>query len=557
MAAGDNGKPIPESPFPTWGARGIAACDHERASQAGCEVMAEGGNAVDAAVTVSLTLGVLCPQYTGVGGGGFMIVWLPEMKSPEVLDYRETAPAASHPTMFNDAPATASTRGPLAVGIPGTVAGLAEVLERYGTISWERALAPGIELAERGFPTYPNLRRVILGRKEALEEFPEAYRLFVTQTGEGPLPGQLLRLEDLAATYRRLAEHGPREFYEGETAQRIADCLQKQGGLITVDDLRGYQPVWRQPLHAGYRGNEVYTLGPPSGGGIQLLQILQMLEPFSFLPEKAGSAQTYHLQAEAMRISFADRSSWIADPDFYDIPASAMLDPARIAELHLMIDPERAIDLVETPPLEGFVPSGHSLPGPGGTASFATADPHGGFVVATESVNLWFGSMVVPEGTGIVLNNIMDDFSRQPGTPDAFGLVSSRINQIEPGKRAASSSCPALISRAGKPYIAAGSAGGPRIATSVYQIINHLIDHQVNVRQAMDAPRIHHQWLPNELVVEKFVPEDVRKRLRALGHRVVEGPSRSHGCSIMWDETDELFYGAGDFRSGGGAVGLD
>lgn len=516
--------------------------------------MSEGGNAVDAAVTLSLTLGVLCPHYTGVGGGGFCLFWLPGFDRPKVLDYRETAPAASKPGMFSDT-RRASTRGALAPGTPGTVAGLAELLEQHGTISWERALAPGIELAERGFPTYPNLRRVILGRLKMLSEYTETARIFVTETGQGPLPGQLLRQPDLAATYRRLAEHGPREFYEGETAERIIAELDSGGGVMTRQDLIDYKPVWREPISALYRGREVFTIGPPSGGGIQLLQMLQMLEPFDFPPAKMGSARTYHLQCEAMRISFADRSSWIADPAFFDVPVEAMLDPSRIADLHLLIDPRRANELVEMPPLEGYLPAGQSLPGQGGTASFCTADSQGGFVVATESVNLWFGSMVIAPATGVVLNDIMDDFSQRPGTPDAFGLVSSRINQVEANKRPASSSTPALVFEDGKPIIGSGSAGGPRIATSVFQILTHLLDHRLNVRQAMDAPRVHHQWLPNELVVERFVPEDVRKGLRALGHRVAEGPARSHGCAIAWNEEDGLFYGAGDFRSGGAAAG--
>ncbi len=543
---------LPESPFPTWGTRGIAASDHQGASQIACQIMADGGNAVDGAVALSLALGVLCPQYTGLGGGGFAIVWLPGFERPRVLDYRETAPGAATPDMFvNDR--QASMRGVLAAGVPGTVAGLAELLEQHGTLSWKQVLAPSIEQAERGFPCYPNLRRVILGRSEVLTDFPEIARIYVTETGEGPRPGELVQQPDLAATYRLLAERGPREFYEGELAGRLIGELSAEGGVMSLEDLKTYKPVWREPISASYRGREVFTIGPPSGGGIQLLQMLQMVEPFDFSPDKAGSALCYHLQCEAMRISFADRSSWIADPDFYDVPTAAMIDPARIAELHLLIDPRKAMDLVEMPPLEGHVPGGHSRLGQGGTAAFACADSQGGWVVATESINLWFGSMVIPRGTGVVLNNIMDDFSQQPGTPDAFGLVSSRINQVEPHKRPASSSAPALVMENGRPFIAAASAGGPRIATSVFQILMHLLDHGLNVCRAMDAPRVHHQWLPNELAVEKFVPADVRRTLAQLGHRVVEGPARSHGCSIIHSEADGMFYGAGDFRSGGAA----
>ncbi|MBI3927317.1 MAG: gamma-glutamyltransferase [Armatimonadetes bacterium] len=548
---------LPDPPFPVWGEEGIAACDHPEAARAGCQVLQEGGNAVDAAVTISLTLGVLCPYYTGIAGGGFMMIWLPGFDRPRVLDYREVAPGAAYPEMFEGRP-RASTRGALAVGVPGSVAGLAEVLQTYGTISWERALAPGIELAEQGFPVYPNFRRVTMARRKMLGLYPEACRIFLGEHGEGFKPGQRLRQPELAETYRRLAAHGPRELYEGLTAERIVSELQADGGILTLEDLAGYRAVWREPLSAVYRGKEVFAVGPPSGGGVQLLQCLQMLEPFSFTPARVGTAQTYHLQAEAMRLSFADRSSWVADPAFFDVPVHPMLDPARLAELHLLIDPKKAMELVEVPPLEGYVPSamGQSRPGTGGTSSFAVAHKGGGFVVATESINLWFGSMMIPRGTGVLLNDILDDFSRTPGTPDAFGLVSSRINQVEPRKRPASSSCPMIMAEQGKPIMAAGSAGGPRIATSVLQVVMNVVDHRLNIRQAMDAPRVHHQWLPDELVVEKFIPEDIRKNLRSMGHRVVEGPNRSHGCSVGWSGDDELFYGAGDFRSGGDAAGV-
>lgn len=543
---------ILESPFPTWGTAGIAACDHPLAAQAAVDVLDEGGNAVDAAVCMSLTLGVVCPHYTGIGGGGFMMIWLPGMDRPRVLDYRETAPAKAYPGMFGSLGQRASTRGCLAPGVPGQVAGLQYLLDEFGTISWERALAPGILHAEEGIPAYPNLRRVVLGRQRMLSIYPEAARIFLPNAA----PGKVLRQPDLAETYRRLAREGPREFYEGETARRIVAELKEGGGIMEEEDLRRYRPLWREPLVASYRGRDVWSIGPPSGGGIQLLQMLQMVEPFSFTPARTGTASTYHLQAEAMRISFADRSTWIADPEFFEVPVEAMLDPARIAELHLLIDPARATELLDMPPLAGQqIPAGHTQPGRGGTASFGVADHTGGFVAATESVNLWFGSMVIPRGTGFLLNDIMDDFSRQPGTPDAFGLVSSRINQVEPGKRPASSSCPALISHNGKPFVAAGSAGGPRIPTSVFQVCMHLLDHDLNIRQALDAPRVHHQWLPDEVAVEKFVPEDVRKGLRALGHRVVEGPARSHGCAVTWSEEEQLFFGAGDFRSGGAAAG--
>ena len=542
-----------EAPFPRWGRSGMAVSDHHDASEAACQVLREGGNAVDAAVTLSLTLGVVCPHYTGIGGGGFALVWLPGMPEPRLLDYREVAPSRAHPDMFGD-DELASIRGGLAVGVPGCIAGLSSLLEEFGTISLERALAPGIELARRGVATYPNLRRVVLGRQEHLACFPAAARLFLGEDGRGPQPGQRIIMNDLADTYQRLATHGPREFYEGETARKIIAGIQANGGLMTESDLASYKPLARQPLRGSYKGRDIWTVGPPSGGGIQLLQMLRMMEPFDLGPSDLGSSLAYHLQAEAMRLSFADRSIWVADPAFFQVPVEEMLAPARLDELHAMICRERAMDLVEPPALTTGAKAGVNLPGDGGTAAFAAADSQGGFMVVTESVNLWFGSMLIPGGTGVVLNDVMDDFGRNPGTPDAFGLVSSRINQVEPGKRPASSSSPALFFQNGQPVAALASAGGPRIATTVFQMALNIFDHHLNIRQALDAPRVHHQWLPNELAVEWNIPQDVRQNLSQRGHKVVDGPSRSHAVGLMRDD-EGTYYGAGDIRSDGEAVG--
>lgn len=549
-------------PFPEWGTKGMAVSDHQDASDAARDVLKEGGNAVDAAVTLSLTLGVACPQYTGIGGGGFSLVFLPGMDRPRLFDFREVAPSAAHPDMFGEEDC-ASVRGGLAPGVPGTVAGMAKLLDEFGTISWERALAPGIELARKGVEVYPNLRRVIQGRRSFFEKFEEISRVFLRPEGVGTEPGSRLVLNDLATTYERMAKFGPREFYEGELAEKIVAGVREAGGLFQLKDLANYKVLEREPISCHYGGREFYTIGPPSGGGIQLLQMLQLIEPFKLKASDFGSALCYHLQSEAMRLSFADRSSWIADPDFFNVPVEAMLDSSRLAELTAQIDPQRAMELVETPPLRTDLSSlahagpgfGHSQPGVGGTAAYLTADQYGGFVSSTESVNLWFGSMVIPKGTGVILNNVMDDFSRNPGTPDAFGLVSSKINQVAPGKRPASSASPSLVFKNGVPVAALASAGGPRIAPTVFQMAMNVFDFGMNVRQSMDAPRVHHQWLPNELNVEQMISPDTRKSLEAMGHKVVEGPSRSHAASLVKDETDGIFYGVGDFRAGGAASG--
>ncbi len=534
--------------MPAWGTRGVAACDHEAAARAALEVLDQGGNAVDAAVTMSMALGVLCPNYTGIGGGGFMLIWKPGMEAPAVLDYRETAPDRAYTGMFATR-SQASTRGALAVAVPGLVAGLAEALARFGTLPWASLLAPAIRIAEEGTPVPWNLVRCIRDRARMLGMYREASRLFLGPDGQGLRPGEAWRFPDLAATLSRLAREGPREFYEGETARRVVAEIQRGRGCLSLRDLARYRPIWREALRGSYRGYEVYTLPPPSGGGIQVLQMLTLLEPFDFPPQEAGSAATFHLQAEAMRMSFAERATCLTDPDFHPVPVEELLDSQRLRRLSAELDPARTRRLEEpnrlTPPLLA----------PQSTASFAVTDPDGGWVVATESVNLWFGSLVVPPGTGIVLNNVMDDFSRVPGTPDAFGLVSSGRNRIQPGKRPASSSAPVLVFREGRPRMAVGSAGGPRIPTSVLHVLMNVLDHGQNPHRALEHPRVHHQWLPDEIAVEPKVPRDVRKTLRRMGHRVVQGPERSHAVCVLRAGAEQVFLAAGDPRSGGGAAG--
>jgi len=542
--------PLPEPPYPVWATRGIAACDHEVAARAAVEVMLQGGNAVDAAVALSTTLGVVCPNYTGLGGGGFMLVWMPGMAAPRVLDYRETAPGRAYTGMFAARSSQASVRGALSVAVPGLVAGLAEVLSHYGTRPWAELLQPAIQVAEEGTPVSPNLVRCIRSRQRTLALYREAARLFLGADGRGLQPGQTWRFPDLAATLRRLAREGPREFYEGETARRLDAEIKRGRGPLSRSDLARYRPVWREPLRGSYRGHEVYTVPPPSGGGLQILQMLALLEPFEFLPENAGSAATYHLQAEAMRISFAERATCLADPDFHDVPVADLLAPERIETCRRGLYPDRAAGLDVLPAVQPL-----SVP-PQSTASYVVADPQGGWVAATESINQWFGSLVVPQGTGILLNDVMDDFSRVPGTPDSFGLVSSGRNRVEPGKRPASSSAPALLAVGGRPRMAVGSAGGPRIPTSVFQVLMNVLDHGHNPRRALEHPRVHHQWLPDEVAVEQGVPDDVRRALRRMGHRVVLGPERSHGVCVMKAAGEDLFLGAGDPRSGGGAAGF-
>ncbi len=545
----------PVSPFPSVGQKGVAATDDLRASQAACQVLKEGGNAVDAAITASLMLGVTCPQYTGIGGGGILLVWEPGASSPRMLDYREVAPGGVSPDWFSDE--ESSITGGKTVGVPGSIAGLWELHEQFGKLPWKRYFEPCVELADKGFAVYPNYVRTGVGRHEDLLRYPASAKIFCREDGTPKGPGDRLVQADLAKTYAKIAAEGKKGFYEGSVAEAIVRSVQEDGGCLSLKDLANYEVVWREPLQSSYRGYQVFTTPPPSGGGLQLLQMLAMLEPFDLSDMDYLSAPYFHLLTEAMRISYAERVKWIADPAFFQVPTEHLLDPEHLMKLHLLIDPTQSSEFLDLPSLDWQPDAGYAMPGIGGTSSFAVVDEEGWMVVGTESVNLWFGSAVVAEGTGIVLNDIMDDFTRNPGLPDSFGLVGSKINQIEPGKRAASSCCPSLVAKNGMPVMALGSAGGPKIPTSILHMLSYRIDHGCNVAQSIALPRVHHQWLPNHCAVEPFVAEDTRRELRRFGHDVVQEEARSHAVMLGLEPSYGGWTGFADLRSGGQAWSVE
>ena len=518
------------------------------ATRVGVKVLEDGGNAVDAAVAVGFALAVTHPRAGNLGGGGFMLI-RPADGTSTFLDFRERAPGKAHRDMYLDASGAVTEEsfvGYRAVGVPGTVRGLAEALRKSGTRPWAELLAPALELARDGFPVSDELARD-LAQSERLARFPESKRVF--QGGGKPLEaGETLRQPDLAQTIARLRAKGPDEFYKGRTARLIAEDMKRNGGLITLDDLDAYRVVERRPLEGTYRGYGVLSAPPPSSGGAGVVQMLNMLEGSGFAAEGAGSASAIHYVAEVMRRSFADRAEFFGDTDFVEVPVEGLTEKSYARDRRGSIDPDRV------------TPSSQILAGrPGGSEStqtthYSIVDAAGSAVSVTYTLNSSFGSGVTARGTGVLLNNEMDDFTSKPRAPNQFGLLQSEKNAIEPGKRPLSAMTPTIVTRDGKPFLVLGAAGGPRIISVVLQVITNVIDFKMNLQQAVDFPRFHHQWMPDELRMEDhgFSPDTVAL-LRKRGHNVVFLEPMARLMAIQVD--GKWLLGAADARSEGPAAG--
>lgn len=554
------------APAPAIGERGMVVSAEAHATRAGVEILAAGGNAVDAAVAVSFALGVTEPYHSGIGGGGFLLIRLADGETV-ALDARETAPAAATPDMFlaPGVPEDASRAGPLSVATPGLVAGLALALERYGTKPLAEVLAPAIRLAEEGFPIGPRHARLLdFWRARGMaERFPETAAIQLPPPGEPVRPGWRLVQPELAATLRALAREGPDVFYRGRIARAIADEVQRRGGILTEADLAAYRPVLREPLRARWGGREVVSFPPPSSGGVALVQMLQMLDGFDLAALGPGSSASIHRVAEAMKLAFADRAAYLGDPDFVDVPVAQLIDPAYAARQRARILPPRwrrapwtwlrdevAIE-VDGPGLGALPPLA------GGTSHLSVTDAAGNAVALTQTVNLLFGSGLTARGTGIVLNDEMDDFSVARNTPNAFGLVDTRgRNAVAPGKRPLSSMTPTFVLENGALRMVTGSPGGPRIITTVLLTILNVFTWGMDVSEAVAWPRFHHQWEPDELLVEPTIPADVVENLRARGHRVVVSEREwSSAQAIVVDPKSGFHFGGSDPRSDGLALG--
>lgn len=539
---------------PAYGKYGMVVSAERHATEAGAQVLRAGGNAVDAAVAVSFALGVTEPYHSGIGGGGFLLIRLADGEGVAV-DARETAPAAATRAMYTaDGVADDASRfGPLAVAVPGLVAGLELAHSRHGSLPWAQLLAPAIELADQGFPIGPrHVRMLEYWRDHGLaERFPATAAIQLPPTGASLEPGWRLVQKDLAATLRILAEKGARAFYQGPLAAAMAEEVQRRDGILTTGDLAAYRPKLREPLRGSYRGLEVWSFPPPSSGGVALLQMLNILEGFPVAELGDGSSAAIHAIAEAMKLAFADRAAYLGDADFVDVPVVDLTAKDYAARLRARIAEEAVLEVTEpglpVDPTEG-----------GGTTHFSITDAAGNAVAVTQTINLLFGSGITVPGTGIVLNDEMDDFSVAPDTPNAFGLVDTRgANAVAPGKRPLSSMTPTLVLEGGNLRFVTGSPGGPRIITTVLLSILQFFDWGLDVSAAVSAPRFHHQWVPNKLFVEPEIPADVRTALEARGHQVVR--SKRHWSSaqaIAIDPETGWQWGGSDPRSDGLARGL-
>jgi gamma-glutamyltranspeptidase/glutathione hydrolase len=544
--------PQAASHAPVRAAHAIVGSTEVHASQAGLDVIQRGGNAVDAAVAVGFALAVTHPAAGNIGGGGFMVIRFADGRST-TIDYRETAPAKATRDMFLDASGNPVTErsliGPLASGTPGSVAGLTYVQKKYGKLTLAQVMAPAIDLAENGFPVSDNFEHNLGAGRKLLDRFPESARIF-TKDGQPYLAGDRFVQKDLAKTLRLIAEKGADAFYRGPIADLIAAEMTRAGGLITKADLAAYKPAERPAITGTYRGFDIIAMPPPSSGGIALIQTLNILEGFPLKDSGPGSSKTIHLMAEAERRVYADRSEWLGDPDFFKVPVKGLLAKSYAEALRKTIDPNKATPSADVKP--GKPLDFESTQ----TTHYSVIDADGTAVTTTTTLNGGFGNGEVVPGAGFLLNNEMDDFSVKPGTPNMFGLIGGTANAIEPGKRMLSSMTPTIIVKDNKPYLVVGSPGGSRIITTVLQVIVNVLDHGMNVQEAVDAPRFHHQWLPDYIRVEKQgFPKDVVSALEALGHKVQAQENMGDVQAIWIDPKTNVRYGASDPRADGRTLG--
>ena len=540
--------PIPSDDarmLPVLGEHGMVASQEAQATRIGVEILRRGGNAVDAAVAVGFALAVTLPQAGNLGGGGFMLVHRADRHETVAIDYRETAPRAATADMFLAPDGTpdrdASRRGGKAVGVPGTVRGLAEAHRLYGsgTLSLAELIAPAEALARGGIPVAGGLADSLPRSAGLLGRWPSTRKIFFR--GDAPLPrGDSLVQADLAGTLRLIAEGGPDAFYQGAIAARIAASVRAAGGLMTEADLSAYRPVIRQPVRGTYRGTEVVSMPPPSSGGVHLIEILNILEGFDLGAMGAGSAAAIHTLAEAMKPAYADRARWLGDPDRVRVPVEGLTTKAYAATLRHAIDPDRARSA------DSIAAGAPPPPEPDQTTHFSVVDAAGNAVANTYTLNFSYGVGLVAEGTGVLLNNEMDDFSAKSGTQNAYGLVGGDANAVAPGARPLSSMTPTFLFRDGQLWLVTGSPGGSRIITTVLDVIVNLVDFRMNLAEAVAAPRIHHQWKPDVLRVEQGLSPDTLALLRARGHDVRVGASSGSANSIL--RSGGLLAGAADPR---------
>lgn len=534
------------------GSGGMVASRSDLASEVGSGILAAGGNAVDAAVATAFALAVTYPSAGNLGGGGFLVLATADGK---VLtqDHREVAPGAAHRDMFLDAQGNVdrnlAVNSLQASGVPGSVAGLLDALERYGTLSPQQVLAPAIKLAEEGFVLNQDLVAQFAENMQAFRQYPASLAVF-SKDGVAYQPGDLWRQPDLARTLQRIADGGRDGFYKGETADLIVAEMQRNGGLITHEDLAGYEPVWREPLHGQYQGYDIWSMPPPSSGGVLLLQMLNMLEGHDLKALGWGTAPTVHLMIEAQRRAYADRAEFLGDPDFVEIPVAMLTSPEYARQRFADFDPQRATD-------SAAIGAGSWPEESPQTTHLSVVDKDGNAVALTTTLNRSYGNRIVVPGTGFLLNNEMDDFSSKPNTPNSYGLIGRDANDIQPGKRMLSSMTPTIVTKDGKVLLVTGSPGGATIINTVLQVLLNVLAHGMDVEEAVNRPRIHHQWQPNVVRFENgAIDAAALEQLRSMGHQGLTGAGFGIGDANTVMVQDGTLTGVSDPRNVGGVAGF-
>ncbi len=556
---------------PVHAPHAVVVSIHELGSRAGLDILRAGGNAVDAAVATGFALAVVHPQAGNLGGGGFMLIRLADGRM-HFVDYREMAPAAATANMYLDAQGNvienASLIGYKAVGVPGSVAGMVYAEKAYGKLTLGQVMAPAIKLAQEGYPLAWQDSRDF--QDEDLARFPESRRIF-QRNGNYYKQGEVFRQPELARTLERIA-HDPADFYHGAMARELAASVQKGGGLITAEDLARYEVKEREPIRGTYRGYEIISAPPPSSGGIALIEILNILEGYDLGKAGDRSAASVHLTVEAFRRAFYDRAEFLGDPDFSKIPVAQLIDKKYGTAWRESIDPTQASvskDLKRPAifsELEQYA-SQHSQPlavhEPAHTTHYSVVDSDGSAVAVTTTLNDSFGSRVTAEGLGFLLNDEMDDFAAKTGVPNLYGLIQGPANAIGPGKRPLSAMTPTIVLKDGKLFLVLGSPGGPRIITTVANILMGVVDYGMNIQEAVNAPRFHHQWLPDVVNFERWFSPDAVRLLEQMGHKVESGETAGGDLAPYWSDGECIAIdlktgerlGASDVRNNGKAVG--
>lgn len=527
---------------------GMVVAQEKLAAQIGADFLRQGGNAVDAAVATGFAMAVTYPRAGNLGGGGFMVIHSAERKEDIAIDYRETAPSATTRDMFlgtdgkpdNDK----SRNSALGIGVPGTVAGLALALEKYGSGQFTLAqiLKPAIDLARDGMVVADDTADTLPDMYRRMSRWPNSAKTYSHADGTPLHEGDRLIQGDLAATLSAISEQGPHGFYQGPVAEKLVKAIRDAGGIMVLDDLKSYQPVIRTPVRGTYRGYDIVSMPQPSSGGIVLVEILNILEGFPLGDIKQGSAASLHLMIEAMKRAYADRARYLGDPAFVDAPTQALIAKDYAAKQRATIDPARATPWADA--LSAKQPREGS-----NTTHYSVVDSRGNAVSNTYTLNFPYGVGLVADGTGVLLNNELDDFTAAPGASNAFGLVGFEANLPGPGKRPLSSMSPTIVLWDGKPVLVTGTPGGSRIISAVTQVIVDVIDYKMDIAAAVAAPRLHHQWLPDEVRIENGFPDDVLADLKARGHKLVEPLGYSSANSIA--VTPNGLLGAPDPRTRG------